>query len=218
MSFSKELQRGVSPLWEKMVTHPFVQELGANTLPWEKFQRYFQQDYVFLRGWLSLICLGIAKSPDFHGARKLSGFLNSALGGEEGLFQDAFRDMGLSEEQIANLKPLPTTHAFAGYLTNVAYRGSFHEIITALLCIEWTYLDWAQRLTTAGSRPDNRYYREWIDIHAGAELEDLVTWMRQVLDKGPIEDRDRLEEIFLGCLRYEFLFWEMANGGEEWPK
>ena len=218
MSLSEELQRGVGALWEKMVTHPFVQEMGEGTLPWEKFQVYFQQDHLFLRDWIGLLCLGITKSPDFDAARKLSAFMNSVLSGEEGLFQDAFREMGLSPQKVVDLKPLPTTHAFASYLKNLAYQGTFQEIIAALLCVEWTYLDWSQRLVSAGKRPGNRYYLEWIEIHAGAELDDLVGWMRQVLDTGPVSDRLRLERIFLECLRYEYLFWEMAYRGEEWPR
>ncbi len=217
MSFTEELRNGAFPLWERVVTHPFVQELGDDSLPWEKFQVYFQQDYLFLKSWISLPCLAIAKAPDFDASRKLSAFMNSVLGGEEGLFQDAFREMGLSKGQVSDLRPLPTAYAFFSWLRNVAYEGGFQEIITALLCVEWAYLEWAQRLAAAGKRPANRFYREWIDIHAGQELEDLVVWMRQVLDDGPVLDRPRLERIFMECLRYEFLFWEMAYRGEEWP-
>ena len=218
MSLTQELQKGVEPLWEKMVTHPFVKELGDGTLPWDKFKVYFQQDHVFLRDWISLLCLGIVKAPDFDAARKLSAFVNQVLGGEEGLFQDAFRDMDLSQEDIRELKPLPTTKAFTGYLRNIAFQGGFQEIITALLCAEWTYLDWAKRLAAAGKSPANRYYREWIDIHAGADLEGFVAWLRQTLDASPAMDREGLERVFLDCLRYEYLFWEMAYQGEQWPE
>lgn len=187
-------------------------------MPWEKFQRYFEQDYVFLsKGWIHMISLAIAKSPDFASARVLTGFLHDVLDGEEGLFQRAFREMGLSEEDINNLEALPTTDAFASYLTNVAYQGGFREIITAFLCVEWTYLDWAQRLEAAGKRPGNEYYQGWIDVHAGAELEGLVRWMREALDSELPEDADRLREIYQDVLRYEFMFWEMAYNGEGWP-
>ena len=219
MSFTSELQRGVGPLWEKMVTHRFVVEVGDGTLPSEKFQRYFEQDYVFLRqGWIHMIAMAIAKSPDFDSARVLTGFLNSVLDGEEGLFQRAFREMGLSSDDVKGLEALPTTYAFSSYLTNLSYGGSFREIITAFLCIEWTYLDWAQRLDAEGKRPGNEYYQGWIDVHAGAELEGLVRWMRETLDGETAEDGERLGEVFLDCLRYEFMFWEMAYNGEGWPQ
>ena len=217
MSFTQELKEGVGPLWERMVTHPFVEELGQGTLPWEKFQRYFQQDHIFLRDWISLLTLGITKAPDFDSARHLSAFMNLVLGGEEGLFQDAFRDMGLSPQEVRDLEALPTTRAFASYLKVLALEGTFQEIIAALLCAEWTYLDWAQRQAAAEASPENRYYRGWIDIHAGAELEGFVGWMRRTLDLSPPQDPEPFQRIFRDCLRYEYLFWEMAYRGEEWP-
>lgn len=48
-SLTSTLQKEVAHLWEKTVTHPFVLELGDGALPWDKCQRYSQQDYLFLR-------------------------------------------------------------------------------------------------------------------------------------------------------------------------
>ena len=84
MSLAEYLQREARPLWEKVVTHPFVMELGDGTLLWDKFKVYFQQDHVFLRDWISLLCLAITKAPDFDAARKLSAFMNLVLGGRRG--------------------------------------------------------------------------------------------------------------------------------------
>ena len=69
MSLSEDLQKSVGPLWEKTVTHPFVIELGDGTLPEEKFNVYFQQDHLFLRVWIALMCGGVTKAPDFASAR-----------------------------------------------------------------------------------------------------------------------------------------------------
>ncbi len=37
MALSDDLRAGVGPVWERVVTHPFVIELGDNTLPQETF-------------------------------------------------------------------------------------------------------------------------------------------------------------------------------------
>ena len=218
MSLSEDIQESTGPLWEKTVTHPFVTELGDGTLPEAKFNIYFQQDHLFLRDWISLMCCGISKAPDFASARPLAAFVNGALGGEEGLFQQFFRDAGLSQEEVRELKYLPTSLAYSGYLGRMANEGSFLEIITTLLGIEWPYLDWAKRLAAAGKHPENRYYQVWIDIHAGNEMDGFVTWMRDIIDNHPVTDVDGLKAMFLSTLRYEYLFWEMAYRGESWPE
>ena len=126
-------------------------------------------------------------------------------------------------------EPLPTTRAFGDYLKNIALQGSFHDIITALLCAEWLYLDWSQRLIKSipspaqrgkvrkGVQPLNPFYRQWIDIHAGDELSTFVAWMRRTLDSAPNPNIPRLRRIFRDTLRYEYLFFQMAYNGESWP-
>ena len=217
MSLSEDLRSSVGPLWEKTVAHPFVTELGEGTLPEEKFDVYFQQDHFFLRDWISLMCGGIIKAPAFDLARPLAAFVHGALQGEEGLFQQYFKDSGLTPEDVGGITPLPTSLAYSGYLRRMSAEGTFTEIITTLLGIEWPYLEWAKRLESASKRPNNKYYQTWIDIHAGTELEDFVTWMRRVVDDAGPTGVIRLEKIFLDTLRYEYLFWEMAYRGETWP-
>ena len=217
MSLSDDLRVEVGPLWEQVVRHPFVIELGDGTLPTEKFRVYFEQDYLFLKDWVKLLGLGVAKSPDFDSARSICAFLNGGLIGEEALFRQVFRDMGLSDDDVASLQPLPTTLAYGGYLKSIAFGGSYLEIATALLAIEWPYLEWAQELNAAGKKPGNPHYQAWIDIHDSEAMSDIVTAMRHSIDADGEGDRERLMEVFHQAVRYEYLFWEMAYRGEAWP-
>ncbi len=219
MALSDDLRAGVGPVWERVVTHPFVIELGDNTLPRETFDRYFDQDYLFLRDWAVMLSLATAKAPDFDAARQLVGFLHVGLGGEEGLFQQAFRERGLSREDVANLEYRPTTFHYSGYIRKIAYEGSFLDVIALLLAVEWPYMDWAQRLDAAGKRPANHYYQTWINLHTGQGMTGFVDWLRQTVDAAAVSepDRARLQGIFKDVLRYEYMFWEMAYQAEEWP-
>lgn len=218
MSLTEDLRKSVGPLWEKTTAHPFVIELGDGTLPRQKFNVYFQQDHLFLKDWIALMSSGVVNAPDFSAARPLAAFIHLALQGEEGLFQEYFKDVGLSQDEIAVLQHLPTTFAYSSFLRRVASEGNCLEIITVLLGIEWPYLEWGKQLASEGKHPQDRYYQAWIDIHAGKELDDFVTWMRDVLDAATVPDVPRLKEIFLTTLRYEYLFWEMAYTGESWPQ
>ena len=220
MGLSDDLRSGVASVWEQVVTHPFVTELGDNTLPQATFDVYFDQDYLFLKDWAILLSLAAAKSPDFDAARQVVGFLHLGLGGEEGLFQQAFRDRGMSKQQVAALEYRPTTLHYSGYLRKAAYEGSFIDVATTLLAMEWPYMDWAQRLVDAGKRPDNYFYQTWIDMHTSQGILDFVAWLRRTVDSAQVtpEDRARMQNIFRDVLRYELLFWEMAYKGEQWPE
>ena len=39
MPFSDDLRHANHDLWERMVSHPFVREMGDGSLPLEKFKR-----------------------------------------------------------------------------------------------------------------------------------------------------------------------------------
>ena len=220
MVLSDELRAGVGPLWDKVVTHRFVVQLGDGTLSRDVFDVYFDQDYLFQKDWAVLLSLATAKAPDFDSARQLVGFLHIGLGGEEGLFQEAFRERGLDRDDVANLEYRPTTLHYSGYLRRIAYEGSFLDLVATLLAVEWPYMDWAQRLEAAGKNPSDRYYRTWIDLHTSRAMVDFVAWLRRTLDGAVANgtDRARWQGIFRDVLRYEFLFWEMAFRKESWPE
>ena len=220
MGLSDELRAGVAPTWEKVVGHPFVTELGDNSLPRKTFDVYFDQDYLFLKDWSVLLNLAAAKAPDFDAARHIVSFLHLGLGGEEGLFQRAFRERGLSPKQVAGLEHRPTTLHYSGYLRRMAYEGSFIDLVATLLAVEWPYMDWAQRLEAAGKRPPTDYYQIWIDLHTSQGMVDFVAWLRQTVDSTTLAaaDRSRMHGIFRDVLRYELLFLEMAYRDESWPE
>jgi thiaminase/transcriptional activator TenA len=215
MSVYHELRGLNQALWEQVVTHPFVEEMGADTLPLKKFQRYFVQDYVFVRDFTRLLALAVAKAPDFPTARRLAAFLAGVLDGEEGLFQRSFRKWGLRESQYADTQPATATRAMGDLLTRVAYEGSFAEILTVLVVTEGTYLDWASRLVEAG-RVGSGVAREWVGIHSNADFRDFVEWLFETLEEMPMTDAERssVEDLFGVTLSYELAFFEMGYRDE----
>ncbi len=217
MGLTEALRQKYQELWEKMVTHPFVLELGEGTLPVEKFQTYFIQDYAFLVDWSRLMALAVSKAPDVEAARRMTLSLSGALTAEESLFRRSFEELGVPPARYLGAELLPTALAYSNFLLRTGHEGSFNEILTVLLVVEWTYWDWARRLVEQGKRPGRRAYQEWVDIHAAPALEEFVRWARERVDQSPANEHPFLERAFLTALRYEYLFWEMAYRGESWP-
>jgi thiaminase/transcriptional activator TenA len=219
MSLTQSLRQQYHSLWERMVTHPFVCEMGEGTLPVAAFRRYFLQDYVFVNDLVATTALGMAKAPNLTAANHLNQFLTGILNPENDLFVRAFKALGASEAAYTSASANPTTQAFGDFLMRVGLEGTFEDVLMLLYVTEGTYLDWGTRLLEAGKQPDNPIYREWIELHGPAVLGDLVGWLGERLDRvelGP--RRTRLEQIFRTALRYEYLFWEAAyHGHPGWP-
>ncbi len=220
MSFTRELRARNSVLWELMVTHPFVEEMGDGVLPSEKFRRYFLQDYVFVNDLVALLAFGAAKAPTIEQGYPLVKFLE-ALGPENDLFLRAFAELGASEAEYSMASASPTTQAFGDFIVRTALQGGFIDILTILYVTEGTYLDWGSRLLAEGRRPDApAIYGEWIDLHSLAVLGEIVAWLADQIDAYATDASParlaELDRIFLTALRYEYRFWEAAYHGEEW--
>ena len=116
MSLTQELRAKYADLWENMVTHPFIMELGDGTLPVEKFRTYFLQDYVFVNDLVGMIALGMAKAPDFTAADHLNKFLAGFLDAENDLVY--VYDAVKSADSNPDLAPRKTTPEPGGSAPN----------------------------------------------------------------------------------------------------
>lgn len=219
MGVFQELRERHRELWERTVTHPFVLELGTDTLALATFQRYFLQDYAFLRDLVRLVGLAIAGAPDLDSARRLTAFLHGVLEGEESLFRDTFRAWGMGPETYLDTPPEPVTRAFGDALVRATHEGGYPAAIAALAVTEGVYLDWATRLVMAGTVPRTPVYRAWVEIHSNEEFAEFVGWLHRTLDGVTLDpaSRQSVEDTFLACLRYELAFWDAAYDGEREP-
>ena len=100
MTLTQELRRKYHDLWHRMVTHPFVVEMGDGTLPVAKFRAYFLQDYVFVHDLVAMTSIGLAKAPSFLAANQLHQFLAGIFNPENDLFVRAFTELGVPEEKV----------------------------------------------------------------------------------------------------------------------
>ena len=216
MTLTAELKKKYSVLWEDMVHHPFVNEMGDGTLPPDKFKRYFLQDYVFVKDLVTMSGQAVARAPDMESASVFNNFLVGILDPENDLFVRAFKEFGASSEEYSSVGANPTTQAFGDFVVRTAVEGTFDDIALVLFVTEGTYLDWGSRLLEEGANPDSPTYREWIYLHSPEVLGSLVRWLEAYINHSTSMDRLRADYLFKTTLRYEYLFWEAAYSGNDW--
>lgn len=218
MSTSEVLQNEAKPIWEKIYNQPFVTELGAGTLPEEKFIYFMQQDYAYLLDFARTLCLAAAKAEDIDTLRM---FLRHAEGGVEAelaFHKSAAEMLGIPPETLENAEQAPVTVAYTRHLLAVGREGSLAEIVAALLPCYWIYGDVGRRLSVRS--PDREPYRSWIAAYASDEYWGLVEEMRSLIDRlGAIASKtDKLKMIghFRTSSKYEFYFWDQAYHRSHW--
>ena len=218
MKLTDRLRHAAAPIWQKILTHPFVTGLGDGTLPLENFRFYMCQDYVFLIEYSRLLALATAKAPELEMMGRFANLLDATLNREMALHREFAAQCGISTEALANTKAAPTTYAYTRHLVRVAALGDLAEVVTALLPCQWGYCEIGQLLAKRGKPTAAPFYSQWIDMYASPEFAALAGWLRELLDSlDSTTSVERLQEIFSTSVRYEYLFWDMAYRLEEWP-
>ncbi len=221
MKFSERLYKELQPIWQANHNHPFVQEMGAGTLEKEKFRFYMIQDYLYLIDYAKLFALGAMKASDVKTMGRFASLLSSTLNEEMALHRQYAVKFNITEEELENASPSPTTLAYSHYMLHVGQNGTLADLVAALLPCMWSYWEIGKELSKIPGASSHELYGEWITMYSSDEFGQLAIWCIELLDELtlglPEKELKKLEEIFLNTTRFEYMFWDMAYNQAMWP-
>jgi len=219
MRATDELSTIGDPIWEAILEHPMVSQLGDGTLDEAPFRYWVRQDYVYLIEYARVFAHGAAMAPDLERMGTFAELLDSTINTEMDLHRSYAEQFGISEAELEATEPSPTTQGYTDFLVRTAATGTFGDLIAALLPCMWGFNVTGKRLAEQG-RPDHEGYAEWIDMYAGEEFTELTEWCKDLMDEvwaeSTPDERDRYRELFRTSARYEYRFWDAAWRQEEW--
>ena len=217
--FTDHLRRLADPIWEAQFRHPFVQGIGAGTLPIEPFAHWVRQDYLYLIEYSRLFAIGAARAPDLESMGRHAELAQATLHTEMELHRSYAAEFGISPEELEREVKAPTCQAYTDFLIRTAALGSYGELMGALLPCMWGFYEIGHRLAEQGMPADARYAK-WVRMYTDPEFAVLVDWCRDATDAAaqglPAGERERVETAFLVSSRYEYLYWDMAWRQERW--
>jgi len=219
--FSDKLRKEATPLWEKILAHPFLVEMEAAKLPLDKFRFYVKQDYPFLMEFARCLGIAAAKVEDRETMRIFASLLKASLTIEVEMLESLGEKLGISLDQLRSSESAPTNVAYTRHLLYVAYSGTVGEIIAAMLPCMWSYQEIGERLDKSSALKGHTVYSEWCATYRSKEYIDLVNLYRELLDRFASESgsavKEKMRNHFMLSSRYEYLFWDMAYKKENWP-
>jgi thiaminase len=213
-AFTDRLHNSGKMIWDKLLSHPFLEMTYTNRISDEAFAQWVRQDYIFVREAIPFIAQLITKAP-----LELRSNLADIIGmlvRELGMFEGMAGDHGIN---LDNLRPSPTCHAYLQYLYATGAARPIEESFTVLYAAEKAYYDsWktVRDNLTAASK-----WQTFIDYWSSDDFAAYVKWIAGELDKlaeGLPENRlAAMEDEYLTTGRYEYMFWTMAQTSEAWP-
>ncbi|MGP9724172.1 TenA family protein [Corynebacterium sp. AOP40-9SA-29] len=211
--FSDQLRAEHADTWDAAVTHRFVQELFAGTLPDARMAEYLVQDYRFADGFMALLGTAVATADNYPARRRFAQFLGEVAGDEDTYFVEAMAELGAQDGAgEAAVPDRPATAGFRRLFADAAASGSYVAVVSVLVVCEWLYLDWATRpentAQAADGRPERHVHAEWVRLHDYPDFHDLVGFLRDEVDRVGESDPQVAREYFGRTVDLELAFFE----------
>ncbi len=205
-----------SEAWGAYTQHDFVLLLARGELPEACFRRYLIQDYLFLTHFARAWGLAIYKSDTLGEMRRAQRLVAATLDVEIGLHVDYCCGWGLSEAAMIAEPEAMETIAYTRFVLDRGLAGDRLDLETALApCIIGYAVIAAERMADPATRLDGNRYRDWLEMYAGSEYQDLAREAEAALDeqfarRGGEGRFPSLAAGFATATRLEADFWQMG--------
>ena len=136
-AFRDILKDAAQPIWEAILAHPYLKELGAGTLAHERFLYFIRQDYLYLFEFARVLCVGGSKAEDLDTLEMFAKHAANTVAVERVMHTGFIQRLGLQADQLLDSERTPTTQAYTRHLLAVAREGTLGEIVAAVLPCYW---------------------------------------------------------------------------------
>ncbi len=211
--------------WTAYTRHEFVFRLARGDLPEAAFHRYLVQDYLFLLHFARAWGLAVYKSDTLSEMRRAQSLVAATVDVEIGLHIEYCRRWGLSEAAMAAEPEALETVAYTRFVLDRGLAGDRLDLEVALAPCIVGYAEIArERMADPATKRDGNPYREWLEMYAGAEYQNLARDAAMALDeqfarRGGAGRIPALTASFATATRLEAEFWQMglAASGNRGP-
>jgi thiaminase/transcriptional activator TenA len=202
--------------WEAYVDHAFVRGLADGSLPKACFRHYLIQDYLFLIHFARAWALAAFKADDLAEIRSAAAALSGIVDVEMGLHVKFCAAWGLTEADMASAPEEMETTAYTRYVFERGMAGDVLDLQVALAPCILGYGEIGRRVAAdPATVMDGNPYREWIEMYAGEEYQNVAAAAGAQLDRlatarGADARIADLQRTFAHATRLEAAFWEMG--------
>jgi thiaminase/transcriptional activator TenA len=214
MLFTDQLWQQITPLYETILSHGFVQELAAGTLPTTKFQYYIRQDALYLTDFSRALAQLAVKATQPADILQFIEFAANAIRVERILHETYFTRYGI---QPATQKE-PACFAYTNFLLATTATQSLAVGAAAVLPCFWIYREVGKFIYEQAS-PQNPY-QAWIDTYASNDFDQVVSQMltltNQLAESASPTELDQMKAAFIQSSRLEWYFWNDAYRLADW--
>lgn len=215
MKFTDYLFEEVKDIFNGYLEHKFVKELGKGTLDREKFKDYLIQDYLYLKEYAKVFCVGVVKAETMDEMKFFYDSIKGIMEDETAIHIKYLKDFGISPKEAENKKINLTNSSYTSYMLGQALTGDIYDIIAAVLPCTWSYNYIGHELYKRYKNElENNFYKPWIEVYVDKQYDkftkEWLDYTNRMCQDLSDEKKKRLKDIFIKSSLYEMKFWDMA--------
>jgi thiaminase/transcriptional activator TenA len=203
--------------WNDLLSHKFILEMAADSLPIEKFVFYLRQDHIFLKEFCTFLLIAKQKCSDQELKMWFDSLYHSTIDSEMQMQRELLLSLGISniiDKNATTITMAPATSNYVSFLRKVSSSPAknLEVIVSAMAPCPWSYLEIAQKLSKSDIKTD--VYCKWIRFYSSKEsqqqIEELKNILSRLYDRADESTKRLMKQHFGAACKYEYDFWEMA--------
>ena len=214
MKWSEKAWKAITPVYEKIVTSPFIVELMNGTLDREKFAFYIQQDTLYISDFGKILTAIASKLTKPEHVEAFIGFAGDSIFAEKAMHQQFFETLNVPEAQTAS----PTCLLYTSFLFR-QLNTSFEVMAASVLPCFWIYKVVGDYIL-ANQVKENNPFQAWINMYIGDEfaqsVEKAIGICDELAENCTEEQQNAMTDVFVACSKMEWMFWDSAYRLEQW--
>lgn len=213
MPFMEEVLKRNIPIWDKCADTPFVAELQAGILPFEKFKNYMIQDSIYLKHYARVYGNAMYHSTVLKDIQLFYSILSSVTDTESAVRLNYLKQFGMTDDDIEPIAPLPENQNYIDFLLDAAESDSVCEMLMAVLPCMLSYSYIFRKIAAMPDTANSRYLDFIQDYAEDGYFESCKLWSAFADKKCtamPQKEQERLRRVFEQASLLELDFWKMA--------
>ncbi len=210
--WTTEVANATRHIYEQIIRLPFITELADGTLDADIFQRYIQQDTLYIHRYSRVLAHIASRLTDPALTETFLKFAGDGVAVEKALHSFYLKG------------PLPEMSPACVFYTSLleAQANAPVEVETAaVLPCFLIYMQVGLHITEIQSSGDNNPYKEWIATYSDPTFAESCRKISEICNdmarNASAEVRKAMTAIYIQAARQEWLFWKSAYDNLNWP-
>lgn len=201
-------------LFEKIIHHPFNQELKNGTLSEDSFRFYIYQDSLYLSDFARALAITGTRLASGSQFAEFLTFAQNALFVESVLHESYFKELSI---HFTSGKA-PGCFSYTNYLLATSANEPVEVAVAALLPCFIIYKKVGDYILANQAAPNP--YQKWIDAYSGEEfarsVEMALGICNGLAEQASKDLLDKMTQAYTTATRLEYVFWDSAYRKEPW--